>query len=82
MIYSKSYLELFLLVCQLMLVQIGRIYKRSRALRALVRLFSSMSSHMHHQVVLVFAFVWTQVTEKVECVRVDQPETIHQFYSR
>lgn len=73
MIYSECYLELFLLVCQLMLVQIGWVYKRSRTLRALVRFLSSMSSHMHHQVVLMFAFIWTQVTEEVESVRVDEP---------
>lgn len=66
-------LKLFFLVCQLVLIEIGRVDKSSRALRTLVGLLSGVGSHMHHQVILVLAFVGAKVAEEVECVCVNNP---------
>ena len=58
---------------ELMFVQIGRVDEGGGTLRTLVGFFTCVSAHMHHQVVLVFAFVGAQVTEEVESVRMNQP---------
>lgn len=67
------YLVLLLLVGELVFVQIGRVDECGRTVLTFVRFLPGVGSHVHHQVVLVLAFVGAQVTVEVKGVCVNQP---------
>lgn len=64
----RTDLELFLLMRQLVLVEIGGVDERGGADGASVRLLAGVCPHVHHQIVLVLALVRAQVAEEVERV--------------